>query len=65
MTARVKKTRGSSSTFYLEGRWEEDSAGAVRKYYTLAGQTVAMREISSSSNTVIYLQNDHLGSLIT
>lgn len=61
--ARVKKVRGGMSTYYLEGIWEEDSTGAVRKYYTLAGQAVAMREVSSSTNTISYLQSDHLGSV--
>jgi len=53
--ARVKKGRGTVSTSYLGGLWEEDSNGAVRKYYTLAGQAVAMREVTSTANTVTYL----------
>jgi len=61
--ARVKKVRAGVSTYYLNGNWEEDSTGAVRKYYTLAGQTVAMREVTGTGSTISYLQSDHLGSV--
>jgi RHS repeat-associated protein len=35
----------------------------VRKYYTLAGQVVALRTVTASANTLTYLQSDHLGSV--
>ena len=37
-SARVKKVRGTVSTYYMGGLWEEDSTGAVRKYYRLAAR---------------------------
>jgi YD repeat-containing protein len=62
-SARVKKVRGSVSTYYLDGMWEEDSTGMVRKYYTLGDQTVASRTVTSTTNAVSYLQGDNLGSV--
>lgn len=61
--ARIKKVRNGVSTYYLEGFWEEDSTGVVRKYYSISGKPVAMREITSMGSVIIYLQGDHLGSV--
>jgi RHS repeat-associated protein len=55
--------RAGTTTVYLGGLWEETVGGAVRKYYTLAGQTVALRTIDGATNTVEYIQGDHLGSV--
>jgi hypothetical protein len=58
---RVKVVRGSTTTVYLEGLWEEVAGGAAKSYYTVNGQTVAVRD--RSSNAVTYLHGDHLGSV--
>jgi RHS repeat-associated protein len=41
-------------------RYKSEFSGAARKYYTLAGQTVAMRD----GNGLQYFLSDHLGSLL-
>ena len=53
--------RGSVSTVYLGGLWEEVAGGAVKSYYTLNGTVVALRD--SGANAVTYLHGDHLGSI--
>jgi YD repeat-containing protein len=58
---RVLVTRGSTTTAYLAGLWEEVVGGAVKQYYQFNGQVVAMRD--SSTNSVTYLHGDHLGSV--
>jgi hypothetical protein len=63
--ARVKKTRGSVSTVYQAGGLvEEDiSPSSVRRTYQLNGQVVAQRTVTSTTNTLVYLHGDHLGSI--
>ncbi|MFL5801986.1 MAG: RHS repeat-associated core domain-containing protein [Roseiflexaceae bacterium] len=56
---RVKKVKGSTTTYYLGALWEEDSSGATKAYYSFNGQVVAMRAASG----VTYLHGDHLGSV--
>ena len=58
---RVKLVRGSTTTVYLEGVWEEVVGGTTKVYYPFNGQTVALRD--TSANTVTYLPGDHLGSV--
>ncbi len=60
---RVKKVRGTVTTIYLEGLWEQTSSGTTRRFYTLNGQVVAVRTNAGSTNTVSYLHGDHLGSI--
>jgi hypothetical protein len=53
---------GSTQTltrYYFGGAYEE-TGGAVRKYYSLAGQTVAMRDAEGLK----YFLTDHLGSTL-
>jgi RHS repeat-associated protein len=57
---RVKKVKGSTTTMYLEGLWEEIAGGAVKMSYSFNGQVIAVRD--TSTNAVTYLHNDHLGS---
>lgn len=54
---RVKKTVGSTSTYYV-GNYYEVTNGAVTKYYYFGKQRVAMKVGSA----VTYLHGDHLGS---
>lgn len=61
--ARVSVTRSGTTTTYLEGLWEEESGGTVRKYYSLAGHVVVVRTSSGSGSSLSYLHNDHLGSV--
>jgi RHS repeat-associated protein len=58
---RVKKVKGSTTTVYLEGLWEEVAGGATKVYYQFSGQVVAVRD--TSSGVVTYLHSDHLGSV--
>jgi len=53
--------RGSTTTVYLEGVWEEIAGGVTQIYYMFNGQVVAVRD--SSTSAVTYLHNDHLGSV--
>ncbi|HEY3233053.1 MAG TPA: hypothetical protein VGJ87_27725, partial [Roseiflexaceae bacterium] len=39
---RVKVVRGSTTTVYLEGLWEEPIGGAAKVYYTFNGQAVVL-----------------------
>jgi hypothetical protein len=39
-------------------------ARSTRVHYRFNGQVVAQRTISGSSNTVVYLHGDHLGSIV-
>jgi RHS repeat-associated protein len=57
---RVKVVRGSTSTVYLEGLWEEVVGGAAKAYYSFNGQVAVM--YTSSPSAFTYLHNDHLGS---
>jgi RHS repeat-associated protein len=57
---RVKVVKGSTTTVYLGGTWEEAVGGAVKVYYPFSGQVVAVRD--TGSGVVTYLHNDHLGS---
>jgi RHS repeat-associated protein len=56
---RVKKSVGSTSTYYPFPHYEV-SGGVVTKYYFFAGQRVAMQ----SGGTLSYLHSDHLGSTL-
>jgi RHS repeat-associated protein len=58
---RVKVVRGSTTTVYLEGLWEEPLGGAPKLYYTFNGQAAVMYTYSPSAFT--YLHTDHLGSV--
>jgi RHS repeat-associated protein len=57
---RVKVVRGSTTTIYLEGLWEEVAGGVAKAYYSFNGQTAVM--YTSSPSAFLYLHNDHLGS---
>jgi len=57
---RITRTTGGVTTVYLGGRWEETSAGAVKKYYPFNGTVIVVRD---SSAGVSYLHGDHLGSV--
>ncbi len=52
----------SSTTIYLNGLWEETLDGAVKRYYALNGQTIAVRD-SATGDAVTYLHGDQLGSV--
>jgi hypothetical protein len=57
----VKVVRGSTTTIYLEGLWEEPIGGnAPKAYYTFNGQVAVMYTYSPSA--FFSLHNDHLGS---
>jgi len=58
---RLKVVRGSTTTVYVAGLWEEVIGGAVKSYYTLNGTVMALRD--SGTNAVTYLHGDHLGSI--
>ncbi len=58
---RLKVVRGSTTTVYVAGLWEELIGGAVKSYYALNGTVVALRD--SGANAVTYLHGDHLGSI--
>ncbi len=65
---RVHKTKGTDSTYYFGGLYEEESATSLQRYYyTFSGQTVAQRENVPSGKgivtTVKYIHEDHLGSV--
>ena len=53
----MKKTVGSTTTFYV-GNWFEVMNGAATMYYYFGAQRVAMQD----SSGVTYLHGDHLGS---
>jgi RHS repeat-associated protein len=58
---RVKVVRGSTTTVYLEGLWEEVVGATTPKaYYTFNGQVAVMYTYNPSAFR--YLHNDHLGS---
>jgi RHS repeat-associated protein len=59
----VKVTRSGVTTIFVEGLFEEEIGGTARSYYTLNGQTVAVRETHGSTSTVSSLHSDHLGSV--
>jgi len=48
-----------TTTFFMGGLYEETD-GVVRKYYAIAGMTVAM----SDAGGMKYLLTDHLGSVV-
>jgi hypothetical protein len=54
---RVKGTVGGTTTAYVGGYYEKTDS-TIRKYYTLGGQRVAMRE----NGVVSWLLTDALGS---
>jgi RHS repeat-associated protein len=58
---RVKVVRGSTTTVYLEGLWEEPVGGAPKLYYSFNGQAVVL--YTSSPSAFTYLHSDHLGSV--
>jgi RHS repeat-associated protein len=61
---RVTRTLNGLTVVYLEGLTEELTNGSeVKRYYTLNGQTVAMRRMDTSTSTLTYLHGDHLGSV--
>jgi hypothetical protein len=51
--------RGSVTTLYFEGLWEETAGGAAQISYTFNNEVVAVRD---SAGVVMYPHNDHLGS---
>ena len=59
---------GTLTTYYFAGgAYEVQTGGAetVSKiYYSIAGQTVAVRMMTSGSSTLNYLLTDHLGSVV-
>ncbi len=62
----VRGTNAGTTTFYIEGQYEEDSNGTKRLLYSFNGRTVAQRTLSGgngSSNVLVYLHGDHLGSV--
>ncbi|MEZ4868020.1 MAG: hypothetical protein R3C14_42220 [Caldilineaceae bacterium] len=56
---RVKKTVGSTSTYYPNQFYEQTGA-TITKYYYFNGQRVAMRV----NGTLTYLHSDHLSSTV-
>jgi RHS repeat-associated protein len=58
---RVAKSTGSVDTIYVAGLLEQVVGGATKTYYTMGGQTVAVRD--SGTGVVTYLHADHLGSV--
>jgi RHS repeat-associated protein len=59
----VKKVRSGVTTIYLEGLWEEVIGGDTKRYYTLNGRTVAVRNFDGTTQTVSMLNTDHQGSV--
>ncbi|MBK9943314.1 MAG: RHS repeat-associated core domain-containing protein [Kouleothrix sp.] len=59
---RISRTSAGTTTIYLQGSWEETTTGAVKRYYLLDQEVVAVRD-SAAGNAVSYLHGDHLGSL--
>jgi RHS repeat-associated protein len=55
---RIQRTRAGAATFFAHGVWEQDTS-TTRTSYGFGGQTIAMRE---GTSTVSYLHSDHLGS---
>jgi RHS repeat-associated protein len=55
----VGGTAESLSLYYFGGSYEVTD-GAVRKYYSFAGQTIAMKD----ANGLQYFLTDHLGSIV-
>jgi RHS repeat-associated protein len=61
---REVRTHAGVTTVSFNGIWEHDVAsGAQRTYYSFNGQTIAMRDWSTTPDTVTYLHGDHLGSV--
>lgn len=61
---RVRKLRGSETTFSFGGVAEEELASGIkRNYYTFNGQVIAQRETISKGSDLCYLHGDHLGSV--
>ena len=63
---RLTKTRNGLTTLYLEGTWEEtvNTSGvtqARKRYFTFAGQTIAVRDVEA--NQLTYIHSDHLGTV--
>ena len=63
--ARATRTRAGVTTVYLGGLEERDLGGATRTFYTFNGEVIAQRTTQGSSDTLIYLHGDHLGSVAT
>ncbi|MEZ4623182.1 MAG: RHS repeat-associated core domain-containing protein, partial [Caldilineaceae bacterium] len=55
---RVKKTAGSTSTYYVN-QFYEKSGTTVTQYYYFNGQRIAMKQ----GSTIYYLHSDHLGGV--
>jgi RHS repeat-associated protein len=60
---RIARIFKGVTTYYFGGLWELDSTGESRAFYAFGGQAVAQRTINGSSNVVLYLHGDHLGSI--
>ncbi|MDP9314519.1 MAG: hypothetical protein M3R24_27185, partial [Chloroflexota bacterium] len=61
---RLTRTRNGETTLYVSGLWEEEiPSGTMRYQFALQGQVIGQRTVSSTSNTMLYLHNDHLGSV--
>ena len=66
---RINRTAGYTTTVFLGGLWQEDVAsgavGLTRVLYGFNGASVAQRThvTSPSSDSVVYLHGDHLGSV--
>jgi hypothetical protein len=56
----VKVIKGSTTTVYPEGLWEEVAGVAAKAYYNFNGQLAVL--YTSSPSAFTYLHNDHLGS---
>jgi len=56
-------TKPTKTTYYIGGLYEVDSDGATRSYYIMGGQGLAMRLQNGGSQSVVYLNGDHLGSV--
>ncbi|MBA3948196.1 MAG: RHS repeat-associated core domain-containing protein [Herpetosiphonaceae bacterium] len=61
---RVTRAWAGANTAYIGGLIEADlGQGVIRRLYTLGGRVIAERTLTSTSNTVVYLHGDHLGSV--
>ncbi|MBA3943796.1 MAG: hypothetical protein H0X37_04460 [Herpetosiphonaceae bacterium] len=61
---RVARAWAGANTAYIGGLIEADlGQGVIRRLYTLGGRVIAERTLTSTSNTVVYLLGDHLGSM--
>ncbi|MEW6403834.1 MAG: LamG-like jellyroll fold domain-containing protein, partial [Chloroflexota bacterium] len=66
-TAHFTGTTADSLTAYYFGGAYEVSGDIIRKYYSFAGQTIAVREYEASTpgtSTLSYFLTDHLGSIV-